>query len=339
MMLMVVYSTLLFAARFLRLRDDQAGDNLYYLGFLFTLTSLGVSLYQFTAVGAAEEIVTNFGIAISTTILGVALRVIFNQMRQDPLEVERTARLELADAARKVRTELDETALLFLNFRRSMLQSAADADAEVREQLENDVGRIAKVIERLPKDSAEILLKAGEQASDSVERVSKVLIARMQESADKLESATDDLAAHARSINDVLDDVAQRLSTIQIPHEIAAERLDPLTRTLSEAIKELRLRHHSQLEIVRASIAAVEEATHTAAEVVEAYHGAPRRNSGQVQHAIGRIRQVMRDLARFIIAVGGDRKHEQVQLIDALERQEGNLKRIIGLLEGNHEVH
>src|SRR5262245_55714144 len=88
--LMVLYALALGLARYFRLRDDQAGDNLYYLGFLYTLTSLGVSLWQFSVNHGAEGIVTNFGIAISSTILGVALRVVFNQMRQDPVEVERT---------------------------------------------------------------------------------------------------------------------------------------------------------------------------------------------------------------------------------------------------------
>jgi hypothetical protein len=95
LVLMVVYALALGLARYLRLRDDQAGDNLYYLGFLYTLTSLGVSLWQFSPNEGAEGIVTNFGVAIASTILGVALRVVFNQMRQDPVEVERTARLEL----------------------------------------------------------------------------------------------------------------------------------------------------------------------------------------------------------------------------------------------------
>src|SRR5690606_29861310 len=31
----------------LRLRDDVAGDNCYYLGFLFTLASLSFALYEF----------------------------------------------------------------------------------------------------------------------------------------------------------------------------------------------------------------------------------------------------------------------------------------------------
>jgi len=100
---MLGYAVLISMARGLRLRDDQSGDNLYYMGFLYTLTSLGVSLYQFTASHAAEEIVQNFGIAIGSTITGIGLRVIFNQMRRDPVDVERVMRLELADAARRVR--------------------------------------------------------------------------------------------------------------------------------------------------------------------------------------------------------------------------------------------
>src|SRR5450432_3488933 len=42
--IMIGYALMIWLARGLRLRDDQAGDNLYYMGFLFTLTSLGVSL-------------------------------------------------------------------------------------------------------------------------------------------------------------------------------------------------------------------------------------------------------------------------------------------------------
>src|SRR6201987_2237572 len=128
---MIGYAALIWSARNLRLRDDQAGDNLYYMGFLFTLTSLGVSLYQFNAAHAAEEIVQNFGIAIGSTITGNALRVIFNQMRQDPVEVERIARMELADAARRVRRELDSTVVEFGYFRRTAQQAAADSFKQV----------------------------------------------------------------------------------------------------------------------------------------------------------------------------------------------------------------
>ena len=90
-LIMIAYASALGLARLFRLRDDQSGDNLYYMGFLFTLTSLAVSLYQFSSAGSAEQIVQNFGIAIGSTIAGITLRIFFNQMRRDPVEVEHAA--------------------------------------------------------------------------------------------------------------------------------------------------------------------------------------------------------------------------------------------------------
>src|ERR1700749_1613977 len=145
--IMLGYAFLIWTARSLRLRDDQAGDNLYYMGFLFTLTSLGVSLYQFNADHAAEDIVQNFGIAIGSTITGIALRVIFNQMRRDPIEVERMMRLELADAARRVRRELDATVVEFGYIRRGAQQAAADAFRDIAEKFDEIVGKFQGTLE------------------------------------------------------------------------------------------------------------------------------------------------------------------------------------------------
>lgn len=82
--IMLTYAGLAWLVRSLRLRDDQTGDNLYYMGFIFTLTSLAVALYEFEPNTGFDQVVRNFGVAISSTITGIALRVVFNQMRQDP---------------------------------------------------------------------------------------------------------------------------------------------------------------------------------------------------------------------------------------------------------------
>src|SRR4051794_16404276 len=142
-LIMIGYALFLGLARLFRLRDDQSGDNLYYMGFLFTLTSLAVSLYQFSADGAADQIVRNFGIAIASTIAGITLRILFNQMRRDPVEVEATARLELAEASRRVKRELDSTVLEFGYFRRMAQQSIGDALDEVKETLGEASDRLA----------------------------------------------------------------------------------------------------------------------------------------------------------------------------------------------------
>ena len=129
-LIMIGYAVLL-GARLFRLRDDQAGDNLYYMGFLFTLTSLAVSLYQFSAAGSAEQIVQNFGIAIASTIAGITLRILFNQMRRDPVEVEAIARMELAEVWR-VKRELESAIREFGDFRRMTQQSVTDVLDEAR---------------------------------------------------------------------------------------------------------------------------------------------------------------------------------------------------------------
>ena len=164
-LIMLGYAFLL-GARPFRLRDDQSGDNLYYMGFLFTLTSLAVSLYQFSAAGSAEQIVQNFGIAIASTIAGITLRILFNQMRRDPVEVEATARLELAEASRRVKRELESAILEFGYFRRMTQQSITDALDEVKETVSSAhqqfAGELAKLATTANKPFEDAFQRSGE---------------------------------------------------------------------------------------------------------------------------------------------------------------------------------
>src|SRR5580692_11574107 len=169
--IMIVYALFLGLARLLRVRDDQAGDNLYYMGFLFTLTSLAVSLYQFSADKAADQIVQNFGIAIASTIAGISLRIFFNQMRRDPVEVEHTARLELAAASRKVRRELESTVIEFGSFRRATQQSLSDAVEEIDGLLKEAKDRIVGQLKGFARDANKPLQDASKKSGDTVEEL------------------------------------------------------------------------------------------------------------------------------------------------------------------------
>jgi hypothetical protein len=69
------------------IRPDIIGDNIYYLGFLFTLVSLAYTLYKFTSAdNEIDQIIKNFGIALSTTLIGVVGRVYFNQTHDQALD-------------------------------------------------------------------------------------------------------------------------------------------------------------------------------------------------------------------------------------------------------------
>ena len=66
------------------IRAEILGDNIYYMGFLFTLVSLAYTLYKFTSAdNEIDQIIKNFGIALTTTLIGVVGRVYFNQTKDE----------------------------------------------------------------------------------------------------------------------------------------------------------------------------------------------------------------------------------------------------------------
>tara|TARA_Y100001934_G_scaffold244821_1_gene302601 strand:- start:1848 stop:2990 length:1143 start_codon:yes stop_codon:yes gene_type:complete len=133
--IMLLYALYLATSQQRRVRDDQAGDNLYYLGFLYTLCSLAIALWDASATDQMTDIISSFGIAIATTIVGITLRVMFVQLRYDPIDVERVSRLELSAMARRVRTELEQTTKEFISFRRVMLQQIQEGEIEFRDKI------------------------------------------------------------------------------------------------------------------------------------------------------------------------------------------------------------
>lgn len=143
--IMISYALMVAVARRLRLRDDQIGDNFYYMGFIYTLVSLGMSLYQYSSGQSVDDIVRNFGVAVASTIAGIILRIVFNQLRRDPIEFENVSRLDLAEASRRVRRELDGVHNELTHYRRTNMQMLDEAFHEAKTQMTDLTGRTAEI--------------------------------------------------------------------------------------------------------------------------------------------------------------------------------------------------
>lgn len=89
---------------------DQAGDNAYYIGLLLTFASLGVALvklvvlietdgrmseHQMVVTGQVAQLIPDFGVALASTIFGIAARLWLQQQRVSPAEAAEDARREL----------------------------------------------------------------------------------------------------------------------------------------------------------------------------------------------------------------------------------------------------
>ena len=235
-LIMIAYALALGLARLLRLRDDQSGDNLYYMGFLFTLTSLAVSLYQFSSAGSAEQIVQNFGIAIGSTIAGITLRIFFNQMRRDPAEVEHAARLELADASRKVRRELESTVLEFGYFRRATQQSITDAVDEIDAVLKDARQRIVGQLQEFATDANKPLQDASKRSGDTIEELNARVLTTFELVATQLAEDGARLSDSTAAIVESIDAVVSKLTAMQTPEQVIEVKLNPMIQGLTRVV-------------------------------------------------------------------------------------------------------
>ena len=263
-LIMVGYALALGFARLFRLRDDQSGDNLYYMGFLFTLTSLAVSLYQFTSAGSAEQIVQNFGIAIASTIAGISLRIMFNQMRRDPVEVEATARLELAEASRRVKRELESTVLEFSYFRRMAQQSITDALDEMKQAIGDAREQFSGEIRQFAAASGKPLEEASKKSGETIDGLSGRMVRTLETVSEQLVHEGERLTKSTASIVTAIDAVVSKLESLQTPDRIIEIELAPMVQSLSGVVSSFSKSAEAHAKAIDASL----KQTHDVAAVI-----------------------------------------------------------------------
>jgi hypothetical protein len=226
-----------------RLHDEQAGDNLYYMGFLFTLTSLGVSLYRFNTVDSIDGIVRNFGLAVVTTIGGIGFRILYNQVRRDPIDVERTARHELAEMTRRVRVELEAASREFSNFRRVSNQMLEEGFEEIGRQAERSGAQILTVMESLTQEAVKPIHSAGEHIKSVLDDVGVKMEGRLGGAAERMESMTkafeDANAIMSKSVevfSAQVETAGNKLAEIKTPDELVSIKLKPTLTVLEKVV-------------------------------------------------------------------------------------------------------
>lgn len=259
--MMATYFLISFLAAGLTLHNEQAGDNLYYMGFLFTLTSLGVSLYQFTGEASIESVVRNFGVAISSTIAGISLRILFNQMRRDPVDIERAVRHDLAEMTRRVRTELDSSAMEFSTYRRTSHQMLLEGFDEIAKQAEKSGDAVRASIEAMSLQATKTIQEAADKLTATLNTTHQQIIEFAALNAKSVSEMSDKLNGSIAIVNDgtaklgqSIDDVVERLNKSKSPDELFAEQVAPVVTSLRSIIEE-------QNKVAHETVAANREVT------------------------------------------------------------------------------
>ena len=229
--LMALYGFSVAAVPLLRVRLDQAADNCYYLGLLFTLMSMAYALWSFsperTELGTnTTALVSNFGVALATTIAGIFLRVLLQQIRVDPADFERMSRLELAEVSSRIKAELESLSKGFVHH-----------EAEIRQRSHDTIHNAAETSQKLIRALSEDCLAAQTDTLQSADG----LRARMQEIeshlADSIRQFTDSMTASASRLASIEGLPAQfevRVDSLLDGLEGVEVRSSALVETLAE---------------------------------------------------------------------------------------------------------
>lgn len=207
-----------YCLRELGMDRHEIGDNLYYLGFLFTVASLisGLVVLGFHLkpgdTAAREAIVSflpAFGVALATTLLGMTMRTLLTQRGGDADAYHREMRQRLQDAALELTRQADAAIAQMAQLMTVMRQRAAELpeglDAYTR--------------------SAVTAGKALEEAADGISRAGAVASRRVEGAAEGLVEGADAVAAWLEKV---------RLSTNRAAGALEAE-VRSFGATLSES--------------------------------------------------------------------------------------------------------
>ncbi|MFT4013649.1 MAG: hypothetical protein QM682_09645 [Paracoccus sp. (in: a-proteobacteria)] len=242
-LVLCIYAGLTYFTTQLRLDPEAIGDNCYYLGFLFTLTSLAVTLYFVVQAGDQDraqlipEVISGFGVALSSTIMGVFLRVLMMQFRADLVARERETRLELDMAARDLRDEMARSLRQIKAFSTESLQHAAEREAAMQrmtqQMAESIQARLGETTAAMQSEMRETTRAQAEAAIEAlrhaISEASRGAVQSMQGAEARAEA--DANAAHAARLR-----ATERMTRGALAVEAACARLAEQADALSAAL-------------------------------------------------------------------------------------------------------
>lgn len=260
---MMFYAILIGRAGTGSLRADQAGDNCYYLGLIYTLASLSYAIATFDPNDTASTIVRGFGVALATTIFGLILRVFFSQGRPDLENIEEQSRLELTEASSRLKRELSSVVLHMNDFNRQVQQS-------MQEMKDSSTSTIEELTKTLIEGLREAVTTANEairtEAGDFAKRSKRYstsfdnLLSKLEQhnsSFQQLGNAHEALSATANSAKLTAESAFASMETLQksvvsaSAAAGAAENAGEATRRMAEQMASAVGHFEQSLEAIR----------------------------------------------------------------------------------------
>lgn len=199
---------------------EKFADSLYYIGFLLTL----ISLLKFTLGGENEkttaQLISSMGTGMTTTILGLALRVVMIQFRDTVSDQEEEAKDTIAN-----------TLLLLEQHVKSAKKSMDDVSTVIKGQLDSLSNILAdgnnQVSIGLTNLSLEIN-KAKDIIQTNTEAAEELIRQCLNPTIEIAMQINTDLQKEFKELEGSLTNLTTRISAVQVPRKMIEERMDKM---------------------------------------------------------------------------------------------------------------
>ena len=289
---LVLYVAACLMFRSIGTEPETIGDNSYYLGFLFTLASLAVTLYRIKDIGAEDAdlipmVISGFGVALSSTIAGVFLRVFLLQLRPDIVARDRAARRDLATGARDLRGAMMHASRVLKDVAVETQQHVAERNHKMSEilavQAEETSARLERqseaydhVIREFGRKLTEVAGALREQAAASAKELqvaTETFRAGLEALAASRNTAEGDLRSSLEGFRDVVDEIrtatAEHGKATEGSYRTLAARSTKISEVLVAASDTVEQAVAESRRVVEESRASSEQAVAEAGRVVE----------------------------------------------------------------------
>ena len=211
--------------------NDAKGDSIYYLGLLFTFAALVAALIAFNwdsegNAASASGSIRNFGIALLTTIVGLAGRVWFTMSKESPGDVEDAVRFQLDEAVSRMKQSLDR-ARNELEIMAHQFQVSSEGLREVAESVGAGTRQAATTINGLQGQT--------DQITDVTEALTREL-GEMRTVCSSNVQILSRLESQAGGLGRRFDEIVVKFG----PLNEAIEELGPAVGTLDSSLKQIK---------------------------------------------------------------------------------------------------
>lgn len=207
-------------------------DSIYYLGFLFTVVSIIICLFDIQSIGEnLTNMATRFGAAMVSTAIGMVARTLHVGFRPDQEDAVRSVEERAISASEQLAFMFDETREKLTRFRDEVVAISKETTAGAREQIEEIQKHSIAAMDtyfanatQRSNEAFDAMLKDARSASDD-------LLVTINGLAEKSENTLERMESHALDFGNL---ATRRLEQTLFPDDLFANKLQPSIDALSQ---------------------------------------------------------------------------------------------------------